>query len=436
MALALGLSLQTVPAEASTPAFSADALNFSLTNPTSLAFGPDGRLYVASQTDIRALTLDQGGLHVASVENITSGQQEMTGIAFDPTATSPVKVYASRREPSATDGFEGRVTTFTAPAWTQQDVITGLPNSSPFTNHYTNGLAFDNSGVLYIAQGSDTDAGLQSPNYPETPLSAAILRADIRAPAFDGNVTYSPATTPADNNVDQTGGDVAVYAPGTRNPYDLVLHSNGRIYATDNGPAGPNYSYNCATTGSGVSSADELNLIVQGNYYGFANRNRGRTDARQCTYHAPEEGNGADFTAPIYTFAAHCSCDGIAEYTSNAFGGEMQGDLVIAQLIFGNVVRVHLSLDGDTVTAVTTLRSGYTQPLDVTVGPSGTIYIAEYGANQVAYLAPSPAVGGETALANVHANGSDGVRFVLLTLAGAFDVVLASVLLRRRALRE
>ena len=430
LTVAIGLPLQTGPAEAA-PVFEAGMLNFSLTNPTSLAFGPDGRLYVASQTDIRALTLASGGLSVQSVESITSGQQQMTGIAFDPTAASPVKIYASRREPSATDGFEGRVSTFTAPSWTRQDVITGLPNSSPYSNHYTNGLAFDNTGKLYIAQGSDTDAGLAGPNYPETPLSAAILRADIHAPSFDGNVTYDPPTTPIDDNVDQTGGDVSVYAAGTRNPFDLVVHSNGKIFATDNGPNGPDTSTSCTTSGTGVSSADELNLIVQGNYYGFPNRNRGRTDVRQCTYHAPEEGNGVDFTAPIYTFAAHCSCDGIAEYASNAFGGEMQGDLVIAQLIFGNVVRVQLAPDGNSVTAVTTLQSGYNQPLDVAVSPNGIIYIAEYGANQVAYLTPVAAVGGETALAGVGAASSHANQTLWLTLFGLVGLVIVAAALRR-----
>jgi glucose/arabinose dehydrogenase len=392
----LTLSLDPAAAGASPP-FTSGVLNFTLSNPTSIAFGPDGRLYAASQTDIRALTLDQGGLHVAAVETIATGQDELIGIAFDPTAPSPVKIYASRREPSATDGYEGRVSTYSAPSWTRQDIITGLPNSTPHTNHFTNGLAFDVSGKLYIAQGSDTDAGLQGPNYPETPLSAAILRADIHAPSFDGNVTYSPASTPADDNVDQTGGTVEVYAPGTRNPYDLVVHTNGNIYATDNGPQGPSTSTSCTTDGTGVSSADELNMIVQGNYYGFPNRNRGRSDVRQCTYHAPEEGNGAGFTAPIFIFPAHCSCDGIAEYKSNAFGGTLQGDLVVAQLILGNVVRADLSPEGQSVSSVTTLQSGYNLPLDVAVSPNGTIYIAEFGANQISYLTPA-AVGGLTEL--------------------------------------
>ena len=73
----------------------------------------------------------------------------------------------------------------------------------------------------------------------------------------------------------------------------------------------------------------------------------------------------------------------------------MQGDLVLAQFVIGNVMRVELSPDGRSVLAVLTIDDGFSQPLDVTVGPDGTIYVAEYGADQVAFLAPlSKAVGG------------------------------------------
>jgi hypothetical protein len=228
--------------------------------------------------------------------------------------------------------------------------------------------------------------------WSETPLSGAILVADIHAAGFDGAITYNPSGPPANYDVDQTGGDVQVFAPGLRNPYDLVLHSNGRIYATDNGPMSSTASLTCAQEGGSVSQSDELNLIVEGNYYGFPNRNRGRSDPRQCTYHAPEEGNGADFTAPIAILPAHCSCDGMAEYTSGAFGGAMQGDLIFTQFqVFpGGIGRAVLSADGTAVT-VSTLASGYDMPLDVTVGPTGIIYIAEYGAGDIAYLEPQSA---------------------------------------------
>ena len=31
---------------------------------------------------------------------------------------------------------------------------------------------------------------------------------------------------------------VEIYAPGMRNPYGITLHSNGKLYGTDNGPNG------------------------------------------------------------------------------------------------------------------------------------------------------------------------------------------------------
>ncbi|OGO49685.1 MAG: hypothetical protein A2148_00495 [Chloroflexi bacterium RBG_16_68_14] len=380
------------------PVFQRGTLNVEIDFPTSQAFGPDGRLYVASLTEIRALTLDPATKEVLAEEQVATDLDDVMGIAFDPTApASPVALYASRREQSATDGFDSGVSRFTAPGWQREDVITGLPTSRPFLNHLTNGLAFDGGGRLLIAQGSSSDAGIADPPgpeeyWPETPLSAAILVVDIHAPGFDGKISYDPAGPPADDAVEQVSGDVAVYASGLRNPYDLVVHSNGYIYATDNGAMGPAYSASCTETGTGVSFADELNLIEEGNYYGHPNRNRGRSDERQCTYRAPEEGSGEGFTGPIAVLPRHCSCDGIVEYTSTAFGGAMQGDLLYVGWTRGDLWRAVLSQDGRSVVSTSVLASDFGEPLDVTMGPDGTIYIAEYVGGSIAYLAPTGVV--------------------------------------------
>ncbi len=420
------LALGVEPVMASGETFQRGVLDFSVSNPTSLAFGPDGRLYVASLGQINALMLDPAGQQVLSVETIASGQTSLLGIAFDPTAPSPISVYASRQEPSAADSYEGRVSRYTAPAWTRQDVITGLPSSAPFSNHFTNGLAFNGQGRLFIAQGSNTDAGLSGPYWPETPLSAAILTADIHAPSFDGSITYSPSTPPTDDNVDQTGGGVTVYAAGLRNPYDLALHSNGLIYATDNGPMGGTYSLTCSTSSSARSTSDELDLIEQGNYYGHPNRNRGRSDPRQCTYHAPAEGSGTTFTGPIASLPSHCSCDGIAEYTAPAFGGVATGDFLIAQFVSGELSVVKLSGDGRSVVSNSTLASNFDSPLDVAVGATGTVYVAEFGGMQVSFLAPKGAVGGLAAAPDLAAR-PPGRNVGLLLALGAAVVAAVGV---------
>jgi glucose/arabinose dehydrogenase len=387
--IALAAVARGAPAEGTTPLFERDTLALSINSPTSLAFGPDGRLYVATIDEIRALTLDPETKEVVAVEQIASGLDDVLGIAFDPTApASPVALYASHRDATRTDGFESVISRYTAPDWVREDVITGLPTSRPYLNHTTNGLAFDAQGRLFIAQGSNTDAGLAVPYWPETPLSAAILIAEIHAPGFNGAIVYSPVGPPNNDEVNQTQGDVSVFASGLRNPYDLVLHSNGRLYATDNGPMGPYYSASCTQAASGVSPSDELNLIEEGRYYGHPNRNRGLSDARQCAYRRAESGDGNGATGPIAVLPPHCSCDGIAEYTALTTGDVMTGDLLVVSWSSGDLYRIRLAPGGRSVADIGETVNDFDAPLDVTVSQDGTIYVAEFGAGRISYLQP------------------------------------------------
>jgi hypothetical protein len=136
------------------------------------------------------------------------------------------------------------------------------------------------------------------------------------------------------------------------------------------------------------SVADELNLIELGNYYGHPNRNRGRSDPRQCVYHPASQGSGPGFTGPIATLPAHCSCDGIVEYASAALGGTMRGNLIYAEFQRNVLSRAVLSADGRSVLSFGALTTGFEGPLDVTMGPDGTLYIAQFNGGSVVYLEP------------------------------------------------
>lgn len=405
---------------------------FTTSAPSSLAVASGGALFVADtngriqRVELASPTAIAGSTQITSALDL----QEVFGIAIDATDPSPEPaIYVSNTVSGFSDAgqaplgsYPGKITRLSGPAYaSRDDVITGLPVSN--SGHQTNGLAFGPDGQLYIAQGSTTNAGIKSSAglflREEVPTSAAMLRADIHAAGFDGNITYSPEATYS-TAVTVTGGDVSVFASGLRNPYDLVFHSNGRLYATDNGPNagyGPP-STGCASQGSvDANAGDELNVIVAGAYYGHPNRNRGQQiDVRECVYHAGTEASSGGYTAPIAMLPA--SSNGLAEYTAAPFSGQMAGDLLYVSWVDGTLHRVRLTPDGLGVAEDLTLASGFVNPLDVAVGPDGTIYVAEWGGHRISYLTPDLTAAPPVSLSAVAPNAGSIGGGTAVTISG------------------
>jgi len=204
-----------------------------------------------------------------------------------------------------------------------------------------NGLEFGDSGELYIQVGgyvhslffcilsvyniltlslscsSNTNGGLPgrssgSQKQKENVLSSATLVAYLSNPDFDGTITYD-----SDDDGNQVGGlgSVEVFASGMRNPFGIVLHSNGRLYGTDNGP---NERYGKMAMGCNgqrvddIEEEDKLNLIEQGKFYGHPNLKRG-----ECVWRSSYEPSGNGYTAPLLELRS--SSDGIVEFQSDHF---------------------------------------------------------------------------------------------------------------------
>jgi hypothetical protein len=204
-----------------TPTFTTKSLNGEvLANPTSLQWGPDGRLYVAQQNGvIKAFTVEKdqaGEWSVVQTETIDLVHQianhnddgllnasvtgrQITGIVVTEEAGNIV-IYAGSSDPRIGGGGSGadkdldtnsgiisRLEQTFGPegvgTWDKVDLVRGLPRSEE--NHSVNGLQLSTDGsTLYVSVGGFTNAGSPSNNFawsPEYALSAAVLSVDLAA---------------------------------------------------------------------------------------------------------------------------------------------------------------------------------------------------------------------------------------------------------------
>ena len=296
--------------------------------PTSLAFGPDGRLYAASTNGavyaVADLNGDQRG---EQVQPYAVGLDTPLGLAW-----IGQQLFVSIRgsvvvvRDANGDGFaESRAT-----------VVDNLPS---FGLHQNDSLAVGADGFIYMGQGTDCDHCQEA-----DPRNGAILR-------------FKP-----------NGTQLSLYARGMRNPYGLAFNALGDLFATDNGrdDLGPNLP------------PEELNDIQPGANYGWPDCWPGN-DAPAC----------AAVTQPVATFSAHTSADGLAFYTAHQFPAEYFDNAFVA--ILGSIYMFPDSTErGVARVRLTKTAAGYSaerewflqlpdgRPVAVTVGPDGALYVADF----------------------------------------------------------
>ncbi|HEX8770250.1 MAG TPA: Ig-like domain-containing protein, partial [Acidimicrobiales bacterium] len=257
-----------------------------LTGPTTLTFGPDGKLYVATGIgQILRYTLGSNGLPVGPPETFDrwTNQRTITGLRFDPAASATnLKLWVSHGALGFEDmpNFTGKISVLSgATLQNARDVIVGLPRST--RDHLNNGIDFGPDGRLYLAQGSTTGYGAPDNFWGlrnEVPLSAAVLVANVNGDSrFQGTVDVD---TSAGYDPNAAGAPVTVHASGTRNPFDLVWQTSGSLYAPVNESAGGNTPAGPTGTPPALydlpAGRDFLARIRAGRYYGHPNPSRGQ----------------------------------------------------------------------------------------------------------------------------------------------------------------
>ncbi|MGV2829968.1 malectin domain-containing carbohydrate-binding protein [Myxosarcina sp. GI1(2024)] len=204
-----------------------------INNPTSLQFGPDGRLYVSQQNgiikiaELEAITDSQGKITgyevVGDVEtinlvkeipnhdddgalNTNINNRQVTGLVVEQDAQGNPVLYVSSSDPriggnssgadknlDTNSGIISRLTLTDSSAplgdsrWTKVELIIGLPRSEE--NHSTNGMDIrteivdgEKHQIMYVASGGNTNKGAPSNNFawlPEYYYSTAVLRVDL-----------------------------------------------------------------------------------------------------------------------------------------------------------------------------------------------------------------------------------------------------------------
>ena len=323
-----------------------------LQQPWSIAFLPDGDMLVTEKPG--RLRIVRNGIllpdPVAGIPAVQSGGQAgLLDVVPHPDFASNRLLYLSYSKPS--DNSESTTA-----------VIRGRFENGELTNreeiflavsqgrgHYGSRLAFDKEKYLFITVGDR-----QAP--PRGDLESHPAQ-DVSNHHGTVNRLHDDGRIPIDNPfVDTPGAQPEIWSYGHRNPQGLVIHpATGEVWINEHGPQG----------------GDELNLIHQGNNYGWPVVGYGVNYGSGTTIHEGTLREGVE--PPKHFWVPSIATSGLMVYTGDRFP-EWRGNAFVGGMRGEQLAR--LVLDGDEVTREETLVQDLGRIRDVRQGPDGLIYLA------------------------------------------------------------
>ena len=404
---------------------------------TSLAFGPDGRLYAATFSGmIHTFTISSDGMltegkPIPAILAANHGPRLVTGICFDPASTADFPIlwvshgqFAMKNgKPEGADDWTGKISRLSGPALMHvEDVIVGLPRA--YKDHLNFQMAFGSDDALYFGQGSNTSVGSEDVKWgyrPERKLTASVMRLDVeRFFSSKDRQKYIRLPIPLDVKTEEGGtydpaapnAPLTLYATGIRSGFHLLFHRNGHLYTGVNGAAGNEGNTPASPDGKvpairdiKQTTDDMLLKIEKGAYYGHPNPARGQyalnganptagVDPMEVPAYPVGTLPDPNWHAPAFVFGKNYSPNGLIDYHAdkNSPAAALDGCLLVTRYSDGkDVLVLKLNEAGDVTETIAGLDglTGLNAPLDIIQAPrSGNVYVAEYRGQRITLLRP------------------------------------------------
>lgn len=322
------------------PGFTVEVYAEGVGEPTSLAFAPDGRLFVGDKGG--TIRIVENGVVSATpfatvgVHNV--GESGLLALAVSSNFANDHFLYVFATV-SATEQRILRLRDDGGIGVEETIIFPGLPTNG--FRHNGGGLDFGPDGMLYFSIGDNVE--------PDESQSLASLIGKVSRIKPDGSV-------PDDNPFDTLDGSPnPVFAYGFRNPFRFGFAPDGRLFLADVGS-------------SGNARREEINLVTSGENYGWPM--------------AEGFDEIAGLTNPILAYVDEGSCPtAVVYYSGDHFPEEYRGNLFHVEHRMDGIYRTNLQ--GDEVVDIELFVDAENGPVDMKQGPDGALYYCELNGDRI-----------------------------------------------------
>jgi glucose/arabinose dehydrogenase len=346
---------QTFPA-----GFSRVKVGNTLTNPTVMAFAPDGRIFVAEQSGTLRVIKNDALLATpfVSLTVNSNGERGLIGIVFDPdfATNNFLYLYYTVNTPP----IHNRISRFTANGDVavagSEQIVLELDNLSSATNHNGGALAFGLDGKLYVAIGENANTS-HAQNLDT--YHGKMLRINKDGSAPTDNPFYSTNASEQKKRV---------WSYGLRNPYTFSIQPiTGKIFVND----------------VGQSTWEEINDASAGG------RNFGWPATEGAT-------TNPSFTTPVYSYRHSGATPSGCAITGGTFFNPATTNYpstYIGKYFFQDYCSNWIYYIDPTQTSPTATLFGSSvggTSLSITAGPDGNLYYLSRGSSLLYRLVYTP----------------------------------------------